>query len=445
MSCGKCLSDIDLSEGYAKCQGCGNRYHHGDCSVAISTWKAKSEQSKKDWRCASCRSQLKAATGSDDDGATEKSTNSELLKIVNESLQYFCKNNESKVSTIVSDMKQSLKSNISTVNSNLVKFSQDLMAKVNELSLNVAEMKSSQQKLIEENNQLKSELNSVKEKLGTMELKMTMNSSIDNYLPRVQGHQGRRDYSNAVRQHDQQGSVSSQSQAVTSPISPLPMFTPSQQQRVLPTRERGAGSGVFSPRIQLAGNGAAAGQPGGSGGQASGGPGGTGGQSGGRPSAVGSQHGASGGQQTDNQWTTVTRGRRRGNSGNMAVSRNSRIVPKIGTKQGTGAQSLRMATPREPRPRLAALFVSRFDPTTTSQEIQSSLVESSLGLSHLKVNKIKTRLDFYASFHVEVLADDLAKIDNTDAWPEGTLIKPYLGRLIPEIVIHEAPGSSQDS
>lgn len=300
MNCGKCSVDLNLTEGYAKCNGCGSRFHHGECSVGFSTWKAKSEQAKKDWRCVSCRTEPKSINPTED-GDGEMSNNSELTKTVNESLQYFCKDNETKMSALVSDMKQYLKSHIATVNNNVMKLSQDLISKVNELCTTVSEMKSSQQKLLEENVQLRNELSLVKEK------------------------------------------------------------------------------------------------------------------------------------------------GRRGNNRNNASSRS---VPKIGTKQDSGAQSVRMAKPKEPRVRHAALFVSRFDPTVTTNEIQSLLEGSSLGLSHLKITKIKTRYQsegYYSSFHIEVLADDLPKIDCVDIWPTGCLIKPFLGRLLPDIVMNDAPGPIIDS
>lgn len=38
------------------CEGCSCRYHFGKCSIALSTYKSKSEAWRRSWRCPACRS-----------------------------------------------------------------------------------------------------------------------------------------------------------------------------------------------------------------------------------------------------------------------------------------------------------------------------------------------------------------------------------------------------
>ncbi|KAI5727200.1 hypothetical protein M8J76_015968 [Diaphorina citri] len=114
-----------------------------------------------------------------------------------------------------------------------------------------------------------------------------------------------------------------------------------------------------------------------------------------------------------------------------------------------------MVRRKVPSIKTSALFVTRFSPNVTVQDIKD-LINTSLTLSHLKISKIQSKhQDQYSSFHVEVLVSDYSKIDDVSLWPDGCLMKQYRGRLLPEIVVSDtssdtsvntaAPGTSVNS
>jgi hypothetical protein len=74
------------------------------------------------------------------------------------------------------------------------------------------------------------------------------------------------------------------------------------------------------------------------------------------------------------------------------------------------------------------LFVSRFSPDVTAQNIKSSL-EKQLELSSLTCIRLKTIFNTYASFHVSAIEKDFPFINNTGVWTNGCLIAPFYGRL----------------
>jgi hypothetical protein len=75
-----------------------------------------------------------------------------------------------------------------------------------------------------------------------------------------------------------------------------------------------------------------------------------------------------------------------------------------------------------------SLFVSRFSPDVTAQDIKSSL-EEQLELSYLTCTILKTKCNTFASFHVSVSENDFPLVNNTGVWPNGCLIAPFYGRL----------------
>jgi hypothetical protein len=75
-----------------------------------------------------------------------------------------------------------------------------------------------------------------------------------------------------------------------------------------------------------------------------------------------------------------------------------------------------------------SLFVSRFGPEVTAQDIKNSL-EEQLKLTSLSCTRLKTKFNSYASFHISVNEDDFPLINNTSVWPSGCLIAPFYGRL----------------
>jgi hypothetical protein len=86
-----------------------------------------------------------------------------------------------------------------------------------------------------------------------------------------------------------------------------------------------------------------------------------------------------------------------------------------------------------------SLFVSRFSPEVTAQDMEKSL-QDQLKISSLTCTRLKTKFSTYASFHISVNEEDFPSINNTGVWPNGCLIAPFFGRLNPEqIYSPEAP------
>jgi hypothetical protein len=83
--------------------------------------------------------------------------------------------------------------------------------------------------------------------------------------------------------------------------------------------------------------------------------------------------------------------------------------------------------------RSKALFVSRFCPEVSADDVEKSLKEQ-LNLKKLTCTKLKTKYNTYSSFRVSVLEDEFMLINNTGVWPTGCLISPFYGRLTPDQV-----------
>jgi hypothetical protein len=81
--------------------------------------------------------------------------------------------------------------------------------------------------------------------------------------------------------------------------------------------------------------------------------------------------------------------------------------------------------------RSKALFVSRFSPEVTADDIYKTLKEE-LSLKRLVCNKLKTECNSYSSFHISVTEDEFSVINNTGVWPSGCLIAPYYDKLTPD-------------
>jgi hypothetical protein len=91
----------------------------------------------------------------------------------------------------------------------------------------------------------------------------------------------------------------------------------------------------------------------------------------------------------------------------------------------TNSGSLPIITKTE---RCKALFVSRFSPEATGDDVEKFLKEQ-LRLKKLVCTRLKTKFNTYASFHVEVTDDEFSLINSTDVWPIGCLIAPFYGKL----------------
>jgi hypothetical protein len=85
---------------------------------------------------------------------------------------------------------------------------------------------------------------------------------------------------------------------------------------------------------------------------------------------------------------------------------------------------------RKPK-RTKALFVSRFSPEVTADEVSKTLKEQ-LSLKRLVCTKLRTKFDSYSSFHISITEDEFSLINNTAVWPSGCFIAPYYGKLTPD-------------
>lgn len=74
-----------------------------------------------------------------------------------------------------------------------------------------------------------------------------------------------------------------------------------------------------------------------------------------------------------------------------------------------------------------AIFVTRFQPSVTSKDIEYLLVN--LNLKHVKCTQLRTKFCSYSSFHIEVVASEFYSVNNPDVWPDGILISLFYGQL----------------
>lgn len=119
----------------------------------------------------------------------------------------------------------------------------------------------------------------------------------------------------------------------------------------------------------------------------------------------------------------------------------SRPEPLIGVKISS---NLKCASLKE-RIRYKALFITRLDPSTTAAAVENDLKADLPVLDDLKVSKLATRQNHYASFHIQVPLKDFPLINNTTIWPEGILVKEFYGRLTPDKCFGYTPPSDQNS
>lgn len=64
MACSKCKNDLPRNGDFVTCGNCKNQYHYECSNISATTWKAKSQSKKANWKCVSCRNQNKNETTS---------------------------------------------------------------------------------------------------------------------------------------------------------------------------------------------------------------------------------------------------------------------------------------------------------------------------------------------------------------------------------------------
>jgi hypothetical protein len=113
--------------------------------------------------------------------------------------------------------------------------------------------------------------------------------------------------------------------------------------------------------------------------------------------------------------------------GTVVILAKRRRQPLIGMRNSV---SLPIISKRE---RYKALFVSRFSPEVTVDDVEKFLKEQ-LSLKKLVCTRLKTKFNTYASFHAQVIDDEFPLINSMDVWPVGCLIAPFYGKLTPDQV-----------
>lgn len=87
-----------------------------------------------------------------------------------------------------------------------------------------------------------------------------------------------------------------------------------------------------------------------------------------------------------------------------------------------------------------AVFVSRFAPDVTESEINQYL--RSRNLKPIKVTRLKTKHDSYASFHVEIDEQNFGSVFSAECWPEGCFVSEFYGVLRNE-QLFQPPNNNQ--
>lgn len=383
-NCDKCNLVIDGDAGSARCSGCNKRFHFGQCSVSASTWRAKGQPQRDEWRCKTCIQASKGSKPNDITPEVLSENPADMLKSIQDSFGQFVLQQDKKFNNLKSD----LKSQSADLFSNLEKLLHGLVTELKEVKSEVKTMVAQQKLLTEEKNVLKTDLIDAKKRIAEWELKMSQAAKQDTGTPPTYANAIHRDF----RYQQNDNHASGDRARVSKPHTP--------------TRSTGDITAVTSARPQMsssASRNASAAAVG--------------------STAEESSAPAPGGDV--NGWRT-------------ANYRRKRTDAKIGKKsldQVTGTQSNLMAAPRV---QTSAMFVSRFSPTVSSKCIADMVQSSANQLTQLKVTKLKCRhADKYSSFHVEVLLSEFEQIDDVSIWPDGCLMKPFNGRLKPEFIVME--------
>lgn len=403
MDCGKCSLPVVQSDGYIKCQGCQTRYHY-PCSLKQSTWRSKSKKLQDEWRCrVKCKSADDPADNADNKDENAGELSDDIESILKALFQEFVQSN----STEISNLESNLKNHVNSVHEKTDKLIYALTSKIDEIYHTLKSVRASQKELIAENTKLKDEVTLACEKIGTLELKMQSTQLSATPTPSTYAHTLAH-HSQLIPQSRSTGNItgSSNNNATVTVTKPPGNEARLPKSPVVHSPQSNSGTGSVAghakePRLLTA------------------------------PSGASVSSGTSGKSLTTvADWKRVTYQKRT----------RPRVEPKIGTKTVPTLNASSLPMVRANPPKTAALFVSRFCPTVTSQDIKNTVTNSVPNLSHLKVSKIKTKYqENYASFHVEVLSTDFPKIDEAGVWPDGCLIKPYEGYLRAHIVIPDVP------
>ena len=122
-------------------------------------------------------------------------------------------------------------------------------------------------------------------------------------------------------------------------------------------------------------------------------------------------------EENNKAWQLVTRKKSSGNKINGPKQQQPTNNNVIGKAKNSGLKTLNIAS----RQRIANVFVTRFDPSVTEEDIKEYLTKT-LNLD-VQVEKVQTRFNTYASFHIVCQCAQPEIFMSSDLWPENTLVR----------------------
>uniref|UniRef100_A0A8D8THM5 Uncharacterized protein n=1 Tax=Cacopsylla melanoneura TaxID=428564 RepID=A0A8D8THM5_9HEMI len=100
----------------------------------------------------------------------------------------------------------------------------------------------------------------------------------------------------------------------------------------------------------------------------------------------------------------------------------------------TGSRKSQIAAVQPQSVKYAQFFVTRINPVVSAEVLSRDLISFANELL-IKCCKIKTKHSTYSSFHIVVPEDQKHLVSGSEAWPEGVLVKPFVGKLLNEYIL----------
>ena len=114
----------------------------------------------------------------------------------------------------------------------------------------------------------------------------------------------------------------------------------------------------------------------------------------------------------------------------------SKSKPKIGKNENSSLKVVK----KYHKP--TNLFVSRFHPETTQNEIELYAKDKFSQLNFIEVTKLKTKYDTYSSFKLTIEGIPLNELFKEDNWPKGVFVKRF---YTPKVSLTDDTGSNLDN
>lgn len=100
----------------------------------------------------------------------------------------------------------------------------------------------------------------------------------------------------------------------------------------------------------------------------------------------------------------------------------------------TGSRKSEIAAVQPQSVKYAQFFVTRINPVVSAEVLSHDLISFASELL-IKCCKIKTKHSTYSSFHIVVPEAQKHLVSGSEAWPEGVLVKPFVGKLLNEYIL----------